>query len=214
MENNNKLSVQYVQATNESFVEYIHGESEDDKYNNYVIAKIIVHYIVFSMTPFIIYLTIVYIHPKVSSHLKRQYLQKTDNVNHDTGEQEAAKLKFVKNWKIFCLRCLCSANLLMISCMLLHLTVMLDFPAASDLEVYDQTIDRYVTTLSYFVSMFITAVMFKPLISRCRRLNVISIISMTISLNMVYIVLYFFPTILVTFTYGPLQAKYNCLMNM
>ena len=91
---------------------------------------------------------------------------------------------------------------------------MLDFPAASDSEVYDQTIDRYVTTLSYFVSMFITAVMFKPLISRCRRLNVISIISMTISLNMVYIVLYFFPTILVTFTYGPLQAKYNCLMNV
>ena len=132
------MSVQYVQTTNRSTVEYIViHESEDDRYSNYAMVNTIIHYVLFSLTPFIIYLTYVYVHPKVSSHLKQQYLQVTDNslldVNHDTGEQET-NLKLAKNWNIFCLRCLFAANSLMMACMLAYFSTMIppDPPSATD----------------------------------------------------------------------------------
>ena len=223
-------SVEYIQTINRSTVGPIRNtvehivihddddESEDDGFNNYTMANTIIHYVLFSLTPFIVYLTYAYIHPKVSSHLKRQYLQVTDNslmyINHDHGEQET-NLKFAKNWNIFCLRCLFAANVFMLSYMMIYFYITLppDSPSATE-AAYNKTIERYIMILSYFVTIPIAFVALRLLVSRWRRLNIITILSIVISLNMVYIVLYFFPATLVTFTCGPLQAKHTSYMTI
>ena len=89
----------------------------DNSDNHVMPAIILTQYVIFSITPFIIYPIIACIYPRVSSYLK-QYLQKMgkQDVNHDHDQQEA-KLKIVEHWKSLYLRCLLGANLIMMSCL-------------------------------------------------------------------------------------------------
>ena len=218
MDNSDGLPVKHAEVvhfevTNES-TEYVithDGESEDYAYAHYVMILMITQYIIFSITPFIIYPTIACIYPRVSSHL-RQYFQEIDNtimqdVNHYCNEEET-KVKFVKHWKMSYLLCLFGANLITMACLIGRLII----PAP---DVCDKAVDCYISNINAALSsllMVIMVAMVFRLLLRYRRPSFISIISMLISLNIVYIAFYFFPSMLVTLMYDPLQAVYTSVI--
>ena len=218
MDNSDGLPVKHAEVvhfevTDES-TEYVithDGESEDYTYAHYVMILMITQYIIFSITPFIIYPTIACIYPRVSSHL-RQYFQKMDNtimqdVNHYCNEEET-KVKFVKHWKMGYLSCLFGANHITMACLIRRLII----PAP---DVCDKAVDCYISNinaaLSYLLMVIMVAMMFRLLLGY-RRPSYISFISMFISLNIAYIAFYFFPSMLVTLMYDPLQAVYTSVI--
>ena len=187
--------------------QYIENESKDGYGNGMCVA--ITEYLSLVMVPFISYLTIVYAHPMICFHLKK-YLQKIDN-SIKTKQDVAAKVS--KKWKVLHLKSLFQASCIIY---LFLISRRLDISSAH----YDDrdkdflsNVDHYIPyihrTLSILVMIFLYAMMIAGLFLKWRKISFTTVISMSISVNIIYMVCYFFPEILVSFIYDPVQATYT-----
>ena len=184
-------------------------ENESDNGYDNVMGIAITEYLPFVMVPFISYLTIMYAHPMICFHLKK-YLQKTDNYfnNIQDGDFNELKTKFSKKWKVLHLE-----SLLQASCIIYFLLI---YGRLGILSAHYNNVDKgywYIPyihgTLLIVVMIFLCAILISGMFFKCRKISFTTVISMSISVNIIYMVCYFFPEILVSFIYDPVQATYT-----
>ena len=209
---------------------YFQIKSEDDEnYKRILGIMDALANLPFIMMPLISYLVVIYIYPMISFHLK-QYLQTPSNFFHvklfenpdDVDEQKAKLLqeKTAQTWKRFHLICLFLTSFILTMILVaLHIAsasafidygneVLLDkhkgFPLSSDHYIsYIHAVMSY----SMVIIVFVVAIAF----SICAW-NLNSLISVSISVNVIYTICYFFPAILLAFIHDPLQIVYTCFM--
>ena len=191
--------------------QYMENES-DDGYD-YGMGVAINEYLSFVMVPFISYLTIMYAHPMICFHLKK-YLQKIDNYSNNIqdGGFNELKTKFSKQWKVLHLEFLFQA-----SCIIYFLLIYrrLDIPSAhyNNADKGFSFVDQYIPyihgTLLIVVMISLCAILISGMFFKCRKISFTTVISMSISVNIIYVVCYFFPEILVSYMYDPIQATYT-----
>ena len=186
----------------------IENESEDGYGNGMCVT--ITEYLPFVMVPFVSYLTIMYAHPMICFHLKK-YLQKIDN---SINIKQDLETKILKKWKALHLESLLQASYIIY--FFLIISGRLDIPSAQYDNVdkgFLSNVDHYVSyihrTLSTLVMIFLYAMMITGVFLKWRKVSFTTVISLSISINIIYMVCYFFPKILVSFTYDPVQATYT-----
>ena len=190
--------------------QYTENESED----GYGIGTctVITEYLPFVMIPFISYLTIVYAHPMISFYLKKYLQQKTDDSfsTKQDADLDEVKTKISKKWKVLHLECLFQA-----SCIIYFLLIIRKLNIPSDHcnnvdKGFPLIVDHYIhTMLSFLMTIFLYAMMITGIFFKWRKISFTTVISMSISVNIIYMVCYFFPETLVSFTYDPVQATYT-----
>ena len=178
---------------------------------------LITHYIPFLLTPFISYLTLVYMYPSISFRLK-QHLQQSENSWDAINDYEGiAKVKVGEKWKVLHLEALLATNWYVY----FVITWLCIFPAEA--SHYDNEgkgtlsgIDYYIPYIHKILSLIMTIFLFTIVIGgavlKWRRFSFTTAISLSITVNIIYIACYFFPRMLVAFINNPLQATYNCFM--
>ena len=175
-------------------------------------------YLPLVMVPLISYLTIVYIYPVIYYCLKR-HLQNSDNsfyirqnVKVDSDEQLKAKVMLARKWKELHLQGLLATNCY------IYFVLWLCIPPTQLIHYNNRgnslliTTDHYVSYLHEILSIIVLVIIIGAVFLRCRNFSFISLICMSITVNIVYVMCYSIPRMLVGFTYGPLQATYNCCM--
>ena len=190
-------------------------------------------YLPFALMPLISYMVIIYIYPILSFHIS-QYSNSLRNnqtmnkffhiklfVNLDDVDEEKAKpiqAKITKKSKRYNLISLFLTSLIMTMILvMLHITSAAEFIDYGNDVLLDEgfplTNDHYLpyihAVISYtiIIIMLLTAIIF----SICKW-NLNSLLSTSISVNVIYTMCYFFPTILLAFIHDPLQITYTCFM--
>ena len=198
------LSVVYISPV------IFHLKQKTDRiYPNEVIFT---QYLPLLMLPFISYLIIVYIQPSISFYLKEKaanYFCIKQDENFDVDQQ--AKVEVTKRWKVIHLSCAYGASILI--CLvfyvrpikLIHL-VTID----RDMDSIDQYILCINTLLPVLVLTLLTVTVIAGLVSKCRKIRFISTISMSISVNIIYVLCYSFPRMVVAFFHDPVLTIYTC----
>ena len=181
-------------------------ESINGQPSHYI--NIVSQYLPFVTVPLLSCLLTVYVHPTLSLRLK-QHLQKTDSDIYETDEEQEAKMKVAKKWKIIQMECLLVTNyniyLVMWSYTLTAEPTHTDKP-----KDFKSTADHYIPyihdTVSLAVMMSLLTVVFSGLCFKWRKISFISTFSISVSINMIYAVSYWFPKMLVTFTHDPMRT--------
>ena len=202
--------------------QYVENESDGEQDNRRNSTDVIINqYLPLLMLPIISYMIIVYIHPVISFHLKH----KTDDyfympqvgVNIDHDDEQKAKVEVAKKWKLTHLHCVLGAN---------HLIYIIFFvrpleliPLLFEILLLDKgvhSIDECIVDLNAILpGLVVTVLSFTALAAhsvKCihRRISLISIGAMYISVNIIYMVCYTFPRMVVELAHDPLLATYMC----
>ena len=169
----------------------------------YVVSQ----YVPFVTVPLLSYLFIVYVHPTLSLRLK-QYLQSTD-IYETTDEEQEAKMKVAKKWKIIQLECLLVTNY-NIYLVMWSYTFTSEPPYTDRTKEFKSTAVHYISyihnTVSIAVMAFLFTVVFSGLCFKWRKVSFISTLSISTAINIIYAVSYWFPKMLVGFTHDPIHA--------
>ena len=179
-------------------------------------AGVITYYLPFLLAPFVSYITVVYIYPMISSRLK-QYLHKSDN-SQDENNEDMAKTKVAKKWKILNLEALLITN------WYLYFVIVWLCTFHAEVNPYDNegkgilsSIDYYIPYIHKIISFFIIIIFLLTILIggaffKWRKFNFPVATSISITVNIICVMCYWFPRILVEFINNPLQAMYNCCM--
>ena len=190
---------------------HLKRKADETESNEFILTQ----YLPLLMLPLIIYLVIAYVWPVISFHLKQKannYFYIKQDETFDDAQQ--AKVEVAKRWKMIHLGCAYGANILIYMVFyvqpvkLMHLLVDLD----KGLHSVDQYILYLNTVLAVLMLILLTVIVTTGLVFKCRKISFISTVSMSISLNIVYMVCYSFPRMAVEFTHDPLLAIYGCFM--
>ena len=185
--------------------------------DRYLTAVIITRYLPLVMVPFISYLSIVYVYPVISFRLKRHlrnpenyFHTEQDHITHDSNGQEVNRV--ARKWKALHLQGLLATNCY------IYCVLWLCFSPA-DLIHYNNSdkgflasTDHYILYVHKAISVVVLIIMIGGVFLRWTSL--ISSISTSITLNIIYMVCYFLPNMLVGFIYDPLEAMQNCCMTI
>ena len=187
----------------------------DEIYQNEVILT---QYLPLLMLPLISYLVIAYVWPVISFHLKEKannYFYIKQDETFDVEQQ--AKVEVAKRWKTIHLGCVYGANTLIYMIfyvqpvkLMMHLLVNLD----KGLHSVDHYILYLNTVLAVLVLTLLTVIVTAGLVLKCRKISFISTVSMSISLNIIYMACYSFPRMAVELAHDPLLVIYECFMAM
>ena len=181
-------------------------------------VDIVTQYLPLLLVPLMSYLIIVYVHPTLSLHFKH-HLQKTDStavyrtefqniIKRDADEEEEAKVKFAKRWKIFQLECLLIANYN------IYLVLMWSYPftqlAHEKTKDFQSIVDHYIpyihSTLSLAVMVLFFTIVFSGLYFKWRKFSFISALSISTSINIICMVSYWLPKMLMSFACDPVHT--------
>lgn len=212
---------------------YFQIKSEnDDKYSNIACILGALANLPSVMMPLMSYLVIIYIYPTISLHLEQysRVKQAPSNFFHivlftnpdDDDEQKAKEVqtKVTQKWKKFHLICLfLTSFILTIILVVLHIISASEFIDYGNEVLLDKhegfllLSDHYIPYIHAITSYFMIFIMFVIAIgfSICAW-NLNSLISISISVNIIYTMCYFFPTVLLVFIHDPLQVIYTCFM--
>ena len=176
-----------------------------DKYSKglCLLDIIVTRYLPFLLVPLIGYLTMTYVYPMISFHLK-QY-SKAENsvcleqVVHLHSDEETDKMMVVKKLKLVFLECLLVAN-----CYVYFVLMWLYISPSEFLS----TIDNYIAYIfdKALVTMLLFGIVIAGFCFKERKISIISLISLSFSVNIVCLVCYVFPKMLVGFTYDLLHT--------
>ena len=186
----------------------------------YLITVIITRYLPLIMPPFVSCLSIVYIYLVIYFQL-RQHLRKGDNsfymkqvITLDSDEQ---KVKVAEKWKVLHLQGLLATN-----CYIFCVLWLCILPA--DMIYYNDkdkdfnlaNTDHYISYIHKALSVILLIIMIggPEVFLRWRKLNSTPSISISIIVNIIYMVSYFVPKMLVEFIYDPSEATYNLCMTI
>ena len=205
---------------------YFQVKSEDDaKYKTILYMMKALTYLPSTLMPLISFLIIFYVYPLISCYIK-QYSDKIENdqffytkqLTH--AEIQLMQEKFTQKWKSFCLICLfitsVVVNLLLVKLHLYSATKFIEYGNEilhNEEFLISPSGNHYLpymhAALSYFLitAMFIIAIGY--CIYKCTR-N--SLIATSISVNIIYALCYFSPTMLLAFFHDPLLAICNYFM--
>ena len=202
--------------------QYVESESDGEKHNRRNSTDVIItQYLPLLMLPIISYMIIVYIRPVISFHLKQKtddyfYMQQVDVNIDDDGEQKA-KVEVAKKWKLTHLHCVLGVNLLIYIIFFvrpLELFLLLFELLLLDKGVH--SIDECIVDINAILpGLVVTVLSFTVLAAhsvKCihRRISLISLGAMYISVNIIYMVCYSLPRMVVEFAHNPLLATYMC----
>ena len=194
----------------------VDNESEDNQDNGmYLTDVILTQYLPLLMLPFIGYLIITYVRPVISFHLK----QKADNYFHveldvvdfDDDEQQA-KVEVAKKWKMSHLHCMFGANNIIYVVFFVRPVELFHILVDLSKGVRHQYILYVNAILPVLVFTLCNAMVTAPTAYKyvCRRISVISSLSILISVNIIYTVCYSIPRMVVAFVHDPVLATYMC----
>lgn len=196
--------------------QYVENERDGKK------DVIITQYLPLLMLPIISYMIIVYVRPVISFHLKQKaddyfYMPQVDvNIDDDDGEQKA-KVEVAKKWKLTHLHCVLGVNHLIY--IIFFVRPLELFPLLFEILLLDKgvhSIDECIVDINAILpGLVVTVLSFTVLAAhsvKCihRRISLISIGSVYISVNIIYMVCYSFPRMVVEFAHNPLLATYMC----
>ena len=178
-----------------------------------MMAGVITHYLPFLLAPFVSYLTVVYMYPMISFHLK-QYLHQSDN-SQDENDEDMAKMKVKKKLKILYLEALLITNwyvyFVIVWLCIFHAEVNpydnKGKGILSSIDYYIPYIHKIILIIIFLLTIVIGGVFFK-----WRKFSLTTAISVSITVNIIYVMCYLFPRILVEFINNPLHAMYNHCM--
>ena len=194
------LSVVYISPV------IIHSKQNTDEiYPNEVIFT---QYLPLLMLPFISYLIIVYVQPLISEKANNYFCMKQDE-NFDDDQQ--AKVEITKRWKVTHLGCAYGANTLIYLIFyirpvkLIHLVNI-----GKDVHSADQYIIYINTLLPVLVLTLLTVTMIAGFVVKCRKIKFISTVSMSISVNIIYVLCYSFPRMVIAFVHDPVLTIHTC----
>jgi len=208
---------------------YFKVKSKDDsKYKPIVRIIKALTYLPLTLMPLISFLTIIYVYPRISCYVK-QYskIDEKDEfflIKHlsyaDTQQVKLMQVKIAQKWKTFHLVCLfltiCAITTLLL---MLHISSAIAFIDYGNEILHDEEFligpngYHYLPYMHAAISCFLNATLFIIAIGWSiykRRKNIV--IATLISLNIIYIMCYFFPTLLFTFIYNPLRTILTCFM--
>ena len=186
-------------------------------------VDIVTQYLPLLLVPLMSYLIIVYVHPTLSLHFK-QHLYKTDSAavyrtefqdvvkrDADEREEEEAKVKVAKKWKIFQLECLLIANYnIYLVLMWSYSFTQLAHSGHEKTKDFQSIVDHYIpyihSTLSLAVMVFLFTIVFSGLCFKWRKFSFISALSISTSLNIIYMASYWLPKMLVSFACDPVHT--------
>ena len=181
-----------------------------------IMAGIITEYIPFILAPFVSYLTIVYTYPLISFRLKK-HLQQSNNSQDASNEDtiDMAKVKIGNKWKVLHLEALLATN----SYVYFVIIWLCIFPAEA--KPYNNEGKETISSTDYYIPyihkilslimiVFLFTIMIEGAVFKWRKFSFTTAISLSITVNIIYMVCYFFPRMLVAFTNNPPQAAYNC----
>ena len=185
--------------------------------DRYLVTAVITRYLPLVMVPFISYLSIVYIYPAMSFRLKRHlrnpedyFHTEQDHITIDSNGQEVKRV--ARKWKALHLQVLIATNCY------IYCVLWLCFSPA-DLIHYNNSdkgflasTDHYILYVHKAISVVVLIIMIGGVFLKWT--SFISSISTSITLNIIYMVCYIFPNMLVGFIYDPSEAMYNCCMTI
>ena len=189
--------------------------------DRYLIAVVIItRYLPLAMIPFISYLSIACIYPVIYFHLKRN-LRKPDNsfytkqdITLDSDYNELNVKPVARKWKALHLQGLLATNCY-IFCVLWLCTLPADMIHCNDKDKgFLANTDHYISYIHKALSVIFLIIMIGGVFLRWRKLSFVSSVSISITVNIIYMVCYYVPKMLVEFTYDPSEATYNFCMTI
>ena len=203
------LSIVYVSPV----MFHLKHKADEIESNEFILTQ----YLPLLMLPLISYLVITHVWPVISFHVKEKvnsyfYIKQDESFD----DEQQTKVEVAKRWKTIHLGCAYGANTLIYMIFyvqpvkLIHLLVDLD----KGLHSVDQYILYLNTVLAVLVLTLLTVIVTAGLVFKYRKISFISTVSMSISINIIYMVCYSFPRMAVEFSHDPLLAVYTCLMAM
>ena len=201
------------------YVSPIMFHSKHKTYEIYPNEVILTQYLPLLMLPLISYLVIAYAWPVISFHLKEKannyfYIKQDETFD----DEQQAKVEVAKRWKTIHLDCVYGANTL-ISLIFYVQPVKLMMHLLVDSDKGLHSVDQYIlylntvlTVLAVLVLTLLTVIVTASIVFKCRKVSFISTVSISISLNIIYMVCYSFPRMAVELAHDPLLAIYTCSM--
>ena len=178
----------------------------------YLMGDIITHYLPFLLAPFVSYLTLVYIYPLISFRLKQHLQHVQSDYSRDANNEDMAIVKVDKKWKVLHLEALLTTNWY-VYFIIIWLCI---FSNDNESKGTFSSIDYYIPYIHKILSLITIIFFFTIVIGgayfKWRKFSFTTAISLSITVNIIYMVCYFFPRMLVEFINNPLQATYNCCM--
>ena len=205
---------------------YFKVKSKDDaKYRIILNMIVALTYLPSVLLPVISFLTIFYIYPTICCNIK-EYLKIDGNnrlshikqLPYTYNSDQLTQTKIIKKWKRYQLGCA-----FLTSCAVTVGLIILHFASASEFINYGNDIlhdEEYIifglityphihATLSCF--LIATTIIVAIVFSTCKW-NIVSLTATSFSVNIIYIVSYFFPTMLLAFIHDPLLTIFTCFM--
>lgn len=205
---------------------YFQVKSEDDaKYKTVLHMMKALTYLPSTLMPLISFLIIFYVYPLISCYIK-QYSEKIEKdkffymkqLTH--AEIQLMQEKFTQKWKSFHLiRLFLTSAVINMLLVRLHIYSAAKFISYGNEILHDEEFligpsgNHYLPYMHAALSYFVFTVMFVIAIGFCiykRTRN--SLITTSITVNIVYTLCYFSPTMLLAFFHDPLLTIFNCIM--
>ena len=198
--------------------QYIDFNSEgSDEYNNVLcfLDVMITRYLPFLLVPLIGYLAMMYVYPMISFHLK-QYLKTENSIYfeqdvHLCSDEQKDKMIVIKKLKLLHLECLLVTNCY-VYFVFMWLYISPGEPIPYKSKDFLSTIDDYIAyvfdkALSAIVVIFLFAIVIVAgFCFKGRKISLILLTSLSMSVNITCLVCYFLPKMLVTFSFDLLHT--------
>ena len=207
---------------------YFKVKSKDDvKYRIILNMIVALTHLPSVLLPLISFLTILYIYPTICYNIK-EYLKIDGNnrlsqikqLSYAYYSDQLTQTKITKKWKAYQLGCA-----FLTSCAVTVVLIFLHFASASEFINYGNDIlhdeEYFIGSIKYHHLPYIHAILSSFLIavvaivaiifSACKW-NIVSLTATSFSVNIIYTVSYFFPTMLLAFIHDPLLTIFMCFM--
>ena len=205
---------------------YFQVKSKDDaKYETVLYMMRALTYLPSTLMPVISFLIIAYVYPLISYYVKR-YSEKiekdqfiyTKQLTH--AEIELMQEKFIQKWKSFHLiRLFLTSFVINIVLVILHVLSAAKFIEYGNEILHDEEFligpsgNHYLPYMHAVLSCFLITTMFIIAVGYCMyKCTKNSLIATSISVNIIYALCYFSPTMLLAFFHDPLLTIFTCFM--
>jgi len=207
---------------------YFKVKSKDDaKYRIILNMIVALTHLPSVLLPLISFLTILYIYPTICYNIK-EYLKIDGNnrlsqikqLSYAYYNDQMTQTKITKKWKAYQLGCA-----FLTSCAVTVVLIFLHFASASEFINYGNDIlhdeEYFIGSIKYhhlpyihaILSSFLIAVVaIVAIIFSAYKWNIVSLTATSFSVNIIYTVSYFFPTMLLAFIHDPLLTIFTCFM--